>query len=151
LVSDASQLALYENGSRVLAQITPRAWWHPNPESSLKWVTLDFLAMYEGGRPRDYRLKLVLDSAVPPPSEAKLCEQTADAISVDTGAVAFVVNRKRFRGIEKVRFDRHGNRDVEVVPEGMGGPYIVDQSGMLFEAANDEQPQVVVEEQGPVR
>jgi len=146
---------LLENGKPVPAQFTTRAWWTPQ-KTQIKWVGLDFQAKYDNGKPREYRVKVrstdfsrpstTSEKRIPPEGGAtNWVTQTNDHITVDTGKLRFTVNRKRFAGVEDASL--HGNRMVQ----GGGGPYLVDERGERFEAANDENAIVEVEERGPVR
>jgi len=152
-VTDPARLALFENGQPVAAQVRPRATWAPN--GSVQWVHLDFQARYKDGKPLDYRLKL-LPQAVKNAPSALTCRETPAAIVVDTGAIRFVVNRKKFNGIETAWFDASaGGKYDEGKPviqnRGGGGPYLVDEKEVRFEAAQDAGATVTVEEQDPVK
>ncbi|MBI4026667.1 MAG: hypothetical protein HY360_16915 [Verrucomicrobia bacterium] len=150
-VLDVSQLALFENDKPVPAQIKAAATWCP--KGSVKWAHLDFLGRYEKGKPADYRLKL-LPAAPASLKTALTCTQTDDKITVDTGCVRFEVNRKKFAGIEAAWFDPTGEGkydESKPVIKGAGGPYLVDGRIIRFDACNDKEVKVEVEEQGPVR
>jgi len=56
-LNDPSKLVLLEDGKPVPSQWTVRATWTPGEPTSVKWLGLDFLAHYEGGKPKDYRIK----------------------------------------------------------------------------------------------
>ena len=162
-VTDTSRLALFEDGKPVEAQIKPVARWCP--QGSIQWAHVDFLGKYSGGKPADYRLKVrstdfsrnSAASTSPMPPEGgttNQVNQTDDQITVDTGSIRFIVNRKRFAGIEAAWFDATGSGkydEANPVVKGTGGPYLVDGRIIRFDAANDTNAVVVVEEQGPVR
>ena len=140
-LTDTKRLALFEDGKQVAANITPIATWCP--QGPVKWVHLDFNGRYRGGKPADYRLKLVSQpAAIAPPLKV---EQTDDKIVVDTGTIRFEVNRKKFAGIEAAWVD-----GIQVI-KGAGGPYIVDGRLIRGDASGDKNVQVLVEEQGPAR
>src|ERR1051326_748651 len=180
-VADAGQLALFENGKPVPSKITPLATWCP--QGSVQWVHVDFLGKYNGGKPSEYRLKLLPSSAIPLTSsplprrgeevisqagnaanpsplagEGRVrgvrCIQTNNVITVDTGAIRFAVNQKKFAGIETAWFDPSATGkydEANPVIKGAGGPYLVDGRIIRFDAANDTNAVVVVEEQNPIR
>lgn len=138
-VMDASRLALFENGAPIPAQITPVATWCP--KGSVQWVHLDFVGRYTQGEPAEYRLKLPPQAGTSPTSPLT-CEQTADKITVDTGPLRFEVKRKRFTGIAAAWFN-----GAQVITNS-AGPYLEDARIIRFDAANDTNAAVVVEEQG---
>lgn len=149
-VKDASQLALFADGKPVPSQIKPIARWCP--EGSVQWVHVDFLGAYNAGKPAEYRLKV---QKIPPEGGTpNRVTQTDDRIEVDTGAIRFEVNRRKFTGVEKAWFDPSGMGkydEANPVVSGSVGPYLEDGRMIRFDAANDTNAVVVVEEQGPVR
>ena len=150
-VTDTSRLVVLEDGRRIPAQITTRATWHAG--GSAKWVHVDFRGQYRGGKPASYRLALLPASATAPKTPLK-CEQTEEQITVDTGAVRFVVNRRQFKGVETAWLapKQDGHYDLEhPVVAGSGGPYVVDGRLIRFDAANDKDVRVEIEEQSPER
>jgi len=145
-VMDAGQLVLFENGKPVPAKITSLATWCP--QGSVQWVHVDFLGKYNGGKPAEYQLKSGKNES----TAGVKVSQTNNVITVDTGAIRFVVNQKKFAGIETAWFDptATGKYDeANPVIQGAGGPYLVDGRIIRFDAANDTNVVVVVEEQGP--
>ena len=151
VVTDVGRLAVLEDGKRIRAQITPRATWHVG--GSLKWVHVDFLGRYHKAVPAKYRLVL-LPAAAPGPKSPLVAQQTDDEITVETGAVKFVVNRHRFTGIETAWLaPKHDGRYdlAHPVVAKSAGPYLVSGRLVRFDAANDRQVQVEIEEQGPER
>ncbi|HEX4142721.1 MAG TPA: hypothetical protein VHY91_04150 [Pirellulales bacterium] len=150
-VTDTSRLVVLEDGQRILAQITERATWHAG--GSVKWIHVDFLGRYRNGKPARYRLALL--PATPPALKTPLkCQQTEGQITVDTGAVRFVVDRRRFKGVETawVAPKQDGRYDLDhPIVSGSGGPYVVDGRLIRFDAANDQNVRVEIEEQGPQR
>lgn len=136
---DTSELALLENGKPVPAQFIPRATW--SPQGDVKWVGVDFLAKYDGGKPREYRLvrkKSKGDSAV-------LATQSDDKIVVNTGAIEFELNRTKFAGIEKATVGG------QLVVNGTGGSFIVDDKGTRYDSASSTNVVVTIEENGPLQ
>jgi hypothetical protein len=145
---DVSGLVLLENGRPVPAQFTTRGTW--GPKGYVKWVGVDFLARYDKGTPRQYRL--AQGAPVTPPRPVRV-EETPEAITVDTGALKFTVSRK-FAGIEQAWLDRNGDGTYggeELVVSGKGGAFIVDNQGVRYDAAMNRDAVVAVEEAGPMR
>jgi hypothetical protein len=142
-LTDSANLALLENGKPVPAQWTTRAVWMPGERTSIQWLGLDFLARYDNGKPRQYRI--VSRKSRPQPSQLSVRE-SGESIAVNTGVMYFTVNRKRFTGIESAELN--GTR---IIGGTASGPRLADAKGNLFEAANDTSAEVKIEEQGPVR
>ncbi|MBI4024218.1 MAG: hypothetical protein HY360_04500 [Verrucomicrobia bacterium] len=136
------QLVLHENGKPVPAQFSQRATWYPNGQ--LKWVGLDFLAKFDNGKPREYRVKVLPNAPAARKSPISM-QETGAKLAIDTGKLRFTVDRKHFAGVEDAWL---GN---DQIVRGGGGPFLVDERGERFEAANDENAVVEVEESGPVR
>lgn len=150
-VMDARRLAVFEDGKPIAAQIRPVATWCA--EGSLQWVHVNFTAKYRGGKPADYRLMLLPQTSPEPTSPLKVL-QSDDKITVDTGAIKFEVGRKKFTGISTAWYDPTGKGEYdEEHPSitGSVGPYLIDGRLIRFEAANDKQTEVTVEESGPAR
>ncbi|MBI4025352.1 MAG: hypothetical protein HY360_10265 [Verrucomicrobia bacterium] len=153
---DVNELQLLENGKPVPAQFTVRSTWTPGQPSFVRWLTLDFVAQYDGMTPREYRL---VQKPGLPRSVAIQTTQTDDLITVNNGLVQFQVKRKGFTGIESAWID--ANRDGKFTDNEqvissraaptVSGPYIVDDKGLLFRAADDSTAEVKIEEQGPAR
>jgi len=148
-VASAEQLAVFENGKRIPAQITARATW--SPDGPPKWVHVHFVGKYRNGKPAKYRLKRAAAS-VPPEggttnarAQSAMVEEDNERIVVDTGAVKFEVVRKGFAGIERAWLG-----DSKLI-DGFGGPYVVDERGIRWESRFDERAEVTVEEQNEVR
>lgn len=130
MTESPDQFALLENGKPVPAQFAQRATWTPTGQA--RWLGLDFQAKQDKGKAREYRVvrKPKTDAITP----ALRVEETPETITVDTGKRRFTVDRKRFAGIAQD-----------------GGAYLVDDKGERFEAINDQEVRVAVEEKGPVR
>src|SRR5207247_2145210 len=109
-------------------------------------------AKYDGGKPRDYRLMRLPEGktadAIATP--LKLTE-TADAFTVETGAIRFKVGRRRFAGIEEVVLINSDGTAGKPIVSGAGGPFLIDERNFHYSAASDPNVSVTVEEAGPVR
>ncbi|MBI4026762.1 MAG: hypothetical protein HY360_17395, partial [Verrucomicrobia bacterium] len=156
-LANPAQLVLLEDGKPASAQWAVRSTWTPGEPASVRWLSLDFLARYEGGKPKDYRIK----TGAPSPQASPLnATETADSIVVNTGAVRFQVNRKSFKGIEAAWLDanKDGNftDDEQVIKSAAAsvppaGPYLVDEKGAVYKSSADPNVEVQLEESGPVR
>jgi hypothetical protein len=158
-LTDFENLVLYESSGdgspprAVPAQFTTRATW--DVDGGIKWLGLDFLGRYDGTTPRRYLLK----TQQSPPNAPALVRVNQDSnfIFVDTGAVKFRVNRKKFAGIDQAWFDGNGAgsyADSNQMVNGPGGPFLVNDIGgtdVIYKAMLDTTAAVQVEEQGPVR
>ena len=145
-VGPSETLEVWEDGSPIPTQSRPLALWGPGPEQSVRWMGVAFLARYQDGKPRNYRLKR---SSKGQADGLKLVE-TADAVEIDTGAVRFVLSKKQFRGPEQITVVTPAG-NVEVPSGERSGAYVVDEQGRRYEAAADAEPEVRIEERGPVR
>ncbi len=145
---DAQQARLFdESGAPVPAHFEALSYWTPDCES-VKWLRLAFSAPVEAGRKARYLLRYG-PSEAPAPEFAqpvKVSERD-DGITVDTGAIRFVVSRREGGFLASVR---RGRSEV-YSPADMDGPYVVDQTGALFRARLDARPLVRVEEANPAR
>lgn len=145
-VADVSRLTLLENGKPVPAQWTVRSRWSPAPDADVRWVGLSFIAKYDNGKPRDYRITLAPQPAAKT-ADVNLATEHADRIEVNTGPLRFTVRKTNFAGITAAWLD-----GGQVVHESeTAGPYIVDHAGRRHFASLDPDVKVTIEEQGPAR
>ena len=153
---DAAQARVLDAaGAEVPAQVEVSGRW--NRRGSVRWLGVRFVAAHRKGRPESrYVLEYgsaVRRAAVPAPVQVA---QSDDALAITTGPMRVLVPRKNGRVIEKVFLDLNGNgifEGDEVAAEAgpAGGPHQVDDAGRRYTAALDTEPEVVVEERGPVR
>ncbi|MBI2191204.1 MAG: hypothetical protein HYU36_04395 [Planctomycetes bacterium] len=146
----ADRFALLENGQPVPAQFIARSTWYPDQQ--VQWLGLDFLAKYDAGKSRDYRLvRLPGGDRVQPMATPLKLSETPEAFLIDTGVIRFQVGRRSFAGIEDVRLVRPDGSSGPALVSGPGGPFLVDERHVLYLASWDENAKVTVEEAGPVR
>lgn len=152
-ITDISQLALHEDGKPIEYELRPRAqWWI---DGAIKWVHLYFQAKYTNGQPAEYSLRKI--KAPPKPGEPHLfVKEDADSILVNTGYVRFVINRKKYSGIEQAWFDPTGSMKFDLTKpvinkSDLSGPYLRDEKDDLYTAQNDGDVEVSVEEKGATR
>jgi hypothetical protein len=134
-------LVLLENDKPVRSQVEVVARW---PDDSAKWVHVYAAYQYAGGKPARYQLSKDAGGAAQPPPSPLRVQDNAQGIHVDTGVVRFRVARP-FAGIVELE------RDGQKVLEGASGPSLIDERGILWQAAEDDQAEVVIEQQGPAQ
>jgi len=153
---DPAELRLLENGKAVPAQWTVRSTWTPGTPTFVRWLTLDFVAKYDGTKPREYR---ITKASGEKPAAGIRVEQTDKLITVQNGLSRFEVKRQGYNGINAAWLDSDGNGqfadseqlvNAQAAPSG-AGPFLVDEKGLVYRASDDPTAEIVVEEQGPVR
>lgn len=158
-VYDPAKLTLYENGKAINAQINVRSRWDPfanvtsNPQvaarSSLRWVSVTFIARYDGPTPRQYTLRL----GEPMQSTTTLnLDETDEQYVITTGPLKFTVNKQPFTGIDSAWLDANGDDEFTAAEQTItsgGGFYLKDQTGTTYRAGRNVE--VTVEEIGDVR
>jgi hypothetical protein len=155
-VRDVSRLAVVEDGKPITSQITAAAHWSGASDASVQWAHVSFLARYDRGKPRSYRLRQQDGAAAR--GAAVRVEQNDKTITLDTGALRVEVNRKGFSGIERAWRDATGESrydlDRPVIDNralGQTGPYLIDGRLVRYEARFDKNATVELEESGPFR
>ncbi len=163
-VTDAGTVQLLEDGQPVAAAIDPIAWWFPQPASgktaagnSVRWAHVKFVAHYRKGQPRRYTLNQATRATRLTPKQPATVRQEGDHYLLDNGIIRVQVGAKRFAGIEQAWVDLNSDgkftQDELTLTAGgqSAGPYLIDQRGIRFEAGNDPDATVVIEEAGPMR
>ncbi len=160
-LTDPAQLQLLEDGQPIPAQFTPRAHWDP-ARQQLKWVGLDFLARYQQGKPREYRVMLRSAPVQANPAGVSVTPE-GERLIVRNGVMQFAVNTHRFTGLEEARWlDADGNPGAALLDGGNasggksggaseGGAFLMDERLFAYAGALDDGVKVWVEEQGPVQ
>ena len=151
-LDDVSRLALYEDGRPIPAQFIARSHWHRG--GSVRWVGVDFQARVRGGVIPTYTLRRLAAPQAERPRSTLSVTEDAELIMIDTGVARFQIRARGFNGIAGAWLDRDGDGvygEGERVLSGRGGPYLVDQTGTVFSAENDDSAEVTVEEQGDAR
>jgi len=145
------RFVLLENGKPVPAQFTTRARWYPT-DGEIKWMGVDFQARYDNGKPRPYVVKQLPRGKAAPALDTPLkVTEHADRFEINTGKIAFTVNRKSFAGIEQAQWVNKDGSLGELLLNGKGGPFLTDERLYDYNSAMDEEVIVRIEEQGPVR
>ena len=143
--------------SEVPAQFRPLArWWRGADgrpgDNSLRWVLVDFIAGIGRFQTRTFTLT---DGRTKKYETPLKVVQTDDTITVTTGAAQFVINRRKFNLLDRVRIDLNGDgryeADEECVSPGKSpGSVVEDTYGRKY-LSSEGVREVKVEEAGPVR
>ncbi len=137
-VSSADQLGLANADT---AQFRVLDFWD---NGNIKWVLTDTLASLNAG---DTHRHYALTTGDGDTGGNDLATDSGDVISVDTGAAQFTIKKSHFNFIDRVLVD--GN---EIVPPGTSkGIVIRGSDGILYYGAEDPKPEILIEENGPVR
>lgn len=151
-VKDLSTLCVTgPDGAAVPAQFETLATW---PDGSVKWVLVDFFADCPAGGKAGYFLS---DSGKRPESMPMLgLEQSADAVTVETGVMRCRLDRKNFDLFSSVWLDhdRDGNfsdseRVTPLIPEP--GINLIDSHGREISSRWGKIESFELEASGPVR
>lgn len=143
-LKSAEQVRLLgEAGVEIPAQVQQTG---RHQDGSVRWLLLDFQTDVpaEG---RKLTLEFGKDIKRAVVSKPLTVKERGDAIEVDTGALRFVVSKKRFNGLAEAWV---GGK-LAVSAGSDGGPYFRDDQGREFRAALDPAPEVTVESSGPLR
>jgi hypothetical protein len=126
-VSDVKQLQIVDAGGKVVPaqfRVLDR-WWREKhmklaKTPSLRWVLCDFQADVAAGGTAKFKLQSV-EKAPEHKSRLSVAE-TADAVTVITGPLKFVVSKKQFKVINQAWLDANGDGkfapDEEVIAAG---------------------------------
>ncbi len=139
------------DGTPVPCGVTVRSRWGHRPESSVRWLGVDFQpeaagAWWPDRREVKYYLEFgpeVAPAAAPRPKAV----ETPDGIEVDAGALRFLVRRQGFNLLDNVRLN--GAPVLTSTPRH--GLYLVDHEGATYRAANDRAVALCIEEQTDLR
>lgn len=140
------------SGQPVPVQTMVRSRWGHRPQSSIRWLGIDFQAASAPPwwpQRKDSRYFLEYGPQVSPaPAASPLrVSESETGIDVHTGPLRFTVRRRGFNLLADVKLN-----GKSVLSNGAGnGPYLVDHEGATYRGANDMASRVTVEEQGPLR
>jgi len=141
-----------EDGSAVPAQF--KAWTRWDKRGSVKWLGVWFLCGHAQGA-RETRFAVVCGPGAvdAKASRGSLAAESKTGWDVVNGPLRVVVSKLSGRALEKVYFDADADGafgDAELAYDAtQGGPYLVTDSGDVYQALADAKPSVVVEENGP--
>lgn len=157
MISDMSQLRLFEDGRLVPAQFDVISTWHPRSyredsdhRPSIRWAHVKFLARHRGGMPASYVIRQGGDRPAYPPLVITDDENT---VVIDTSAAKIAFSRRTFVGIASATIAEGQifGYDPAVAKDVVVGPFVQDHRGIVFQARHDPDVSVVVEEAGPLR
>ena len=134
------------DGTPIPAQIEVANRW---PEGkSIRWLHVDFQADLSGKHQQGYRLVQSEADAPTPPESIRVSEKNG-FFEVANGTTTFLVNRKQFKGIDRVTDKASG--DVLYEADDTAGLYFLDGLGRRHSAAGGPPDSVILEEKGPLR
>ncbi len=152
VLSDLSQLRVIDEGGREIpAQFEVRSQWARVPEAGVRWLGVDVrlpetAAWWPGRQQTPLYLEYGRSAGSKPEHQVKAV-QGEEGIRVDTGILSFLVRREGYNLLDEVHL--HGKPVLN--QGGKGGAYLIDQEGAVYRAANDREPQLTIEENGPLR
>lgn len=137
-VKSATDLVVLSGGKAIPAEIRPIVKW---PDGSIRWVHLYFVA----DCPATGQAAVALATGTPADSASRLVvDDAAEAITVNTGPLKFVVRKKGFNLIDSAQI----NGQPVISPHRRGAVLL--DGDREYSAANDGDVKVVVEELGPM-
>jgi hypothetical protein len=152
LWGEATLRVVKADGTPVPCQATVRSRWGCVPETSIRWLGLDFQAEPAPAwwpERKDTRYYLEFGPDVKPASAPVNIQtrETPEGIEVDAGALRFLVRRQGFNLIDNVRL----NGKETLTAGAKDGAYLIDHEGAVYRAANDGRTELRIEEQGDLR
>ncbi|HOM80465.1 MAG TPA: hypothetical protein PLU39_12830 [Armatimonadota bacterium] len=148
---DAAQVRILSpGGTEIPCQVTPTSFW---PDDSLKWVLVQFAAPLKARESTEYTVEFgsqVKRAAASSPLKAT---ETDAQLTVTTGPLQAVIDKRQFNLLQDVRLDANGDgrfaETERVAAFGPDGIRLVDERGKLFTASARPPESVRFEEQGP--
>ena len=149
-LGSAEQVRLLADGAETPAMIRRTATWD-GPDGDVRWVLVD--AEVRPGVA--YALEYGAQVRRAPVEAALRVADDPDGVTVDTGALRFVVSRTAGDLIHAAWVDLDGDgefTDAEavVLPGASGAPYMIDDEGLRHELAPTDDYVVTVEQSGPL-
>lgn len=148
LLKDPSALRLLDvDGKEVPAQFSAiNRWGH---DQSVAWVLVQAAATVPANGKAVFTLKAGPSSARRP--VAVKVEDGAEAVTVDTGKIRFLVSKKKFNLIDQAWVTAGGKNEPVIASDPAGGSVITLANGEVYTSTAEPPQQVVVEESGPER
>ncbi|MBI4024879.1 MAG: hypothetical protein HY360_07835, partial [Verrucomicrobia bacterium] len=152
-VADASQACLLDGkGQIVPAQFEALTHWSPK-RGSIKWLRVAFTAPTAAGAAPNYELQFGPKVKATPVGTPVQVTDGVSEVTVDTGAITLRISKTRVGAFSEVVRKKKGlgasAAGYKAAPDD--GPYVIDHAGAVFRASLDAEPDVTVEETGPVR
>ncbi len=88
-----------------------------------------------------------LDNSAQTNNAPLLATDSANNITINTGAAEFTINKQKFNLFDHITRD---NGQTEMVGQS-GGIYIVDENGVVFDTTDMVPEEIVIEDNGPLR
>ena len=136
------------------AQFRILSRWHGKVDETtkpIKWVLADFQADVPAEGTATYHLT---DQGTGNIAETNLeIQDDDDNITVSTGKAIFKIRKTGFNLLDQVLIDSDddGTVDDEVVSSSLQNGIFIDHNGALFSSALDLNPDISIEESGPLR
>lgn len=139
-------------GREIPSQYSITCLW---PDGSIKWLLLDFSIVVPPKEKVIYYVEygnLVRRRAYTTPLKIK---DNNGIITIETGVMRSVINRKSFNLLDKVLLDL--NQDGTIADDeilltmAQGGIVLTDSEGKLFTSAKGEPVDIRIEEEGPLK
>lgn len=146
-LSPGEKLEVWEGDQPILTQSQPMAFWGPGPDDSVRWMGISFVARYRDGKAGKYLLK---KAGAEVSSPLKVVD-AAESVAIETGTARFQISKRAFRGPEQVEVKQGETWARLSTTVDSAGAYLVDEKGTRYEASADPNPEVRIDETGPVR
>ena len=148
---DARVRLLGPGGAEIPSQSEVTATWEAG--GSAKWLLVT--CVLPPGLDEGAELTLEYGADPTPPATPLTINETNETFEVTTGPARFTIRRDSFDLISRAWLDADGDgqfSDAEAaitlgVPQG---PYVVDQDGVRYRAADDDQVEVSIERRGAI-
>ena len=140
LADSTEELCLIRDGRTIPCEMLPvNEWWD---DGSLRWVHL----IFQGSCPANGKACVTLSRGRPAPMPERIitAKETPERFVIDTGAISFEVNKKRFNVIDVVT--AKGRAIVEPHKRGL----LVHVEGQEYPGILDPDVTVAIEEKGPL-
>ncbi len=143
---------LAADGTEIPCQTVVRSRWGHHPESSIRWLGLDFQATaattWWPAR-KDHVATLEFGPSLHPttPPFTLSVKESNETLNVNTGPLQFSVKKQGFNLFNQVTL-----QGKEVIEPASGyGSYLIDHQGAVYRAANDQNSRLTIEEQTDLR
>ncbi len=139
-------------GNEIPIQKEVIARW--SKKGSIQWLRLHFIAPLQTSE-SSYFLHYGKESAKVSVSDGVMVKETDESVVLANGFVQLLFSKNPTVGMFEVRVDHAGNgqfsaEDNWFSPNGMAGPYMVDQNDVRYYGSLDNERVLTVEDQGPI-
>jgi exo-rhamnogalacturonan lyase-like protein len=152
-VYENSAITLYDKKGRTIpCQANILAKWSPNGSS--KWLGVHF--QLESSETREAVLRFEKTNKKQSEFQKQIkTTDDKDSINIDTGTLKLEFLKKKFDGIHQAWMDLNGNGKYDsgeslFDTKKVKAPYVVDHHGNVFSSDLDENPDLRIEEKGPL-